>query len=71
MFNYLRLMLDAWLTTRGNAFGQRGATMIEYALIVALIAVAVIVAVASVQGGITNIFGSAANALSSPNSVGS
>ncbi len=42
-----------------RAKSERGASMVEYALLVGLIAVVAVVAVAALGGGITNLFSSA------------
>jgi len=60
------LFLNAFFTVRGfhsnlleRARTERGASMVEYALLVGLIAVVAVVAVAALGGGISNLFSSA------------
>lgn len=56
MLIYLRMLVDSFALRSGIARGQRGATLIEYALIVAVIALAIIVAwVALFQGAFTGL----------------
>jgi pilus assembly protein Flp/PilA len=52
----------------GRARTERGASMVEYALLVGLIAVVAVVAVGLLGGGIANLFGGASNCV---NSLGS
>ena len=57
-------MKFAKLSSAFAAFrNQRGATMIEYALIAALIAVAAIAAMTALGGGLTSVFNSVAEDL--------
>ncbi len=46
---------------RERTRSERGASMVEYALLVGLIAVVAVVAVAALGGGISNLFSSANN----------
>lgn len=46
---------------------EKGATAVEYGLIVGLIAVVLVVAVTALTGGLTNIFGDIANILTNTN----
>jgi pilus assembly protein Flp/PilA len=62
------LFLNAYFAVRGfhsdmleRARTERGASMVEYALLVGLIAVVAVVAVAALGGGIKNLFNSANN----------
>jgi pilus assembly protein Flp/PilA len=48
-------------TMLGRARTERGASMVEYALLVGLIAVVAVVAVGLLGGGIANLFGHASN----------
>ena len=60
-------MLRTWLQARfGN--DEAGASMVEYILLVALIALAVIAAVVFLQGQINNKFNNAGSSLSSAGS---
>jgi pilus assembly protein Flp/PilA len=60
------LFLNAFLTVRGfhgnlleRARTERGASMVEYALLVGLIAVVAVVAIAALGGGISGLFSNA------------
>ena len=62
------LFLNAYFAVRGfhsdlleRARTERGASMVEYALLVGLIAVVAVVAVAALGGGIKGLFSSANN----------
>jgi pilus assembly protein Flp/PilA len=62
------LFLNAFFAVRGfhgnlleRARTERGASMVEYALLVGLITVVAVVAVAALGGGIRNLFGNANN----------
>jgi len=62
------LFLNAFFAVRGfhadmleRARTERGASMVEYALLVGLIAVVAVVAIAALGGGIKGLFGSANN----------
>jgi pilus assembly protein Flp/PilA len=71
------LFLNAFFAVRGlhadmleRARTERGASMVEYALLVGLIAVVAVIAVAALGGGIKGLFSSAnscVNTLSSTN----
>ena len=70
------LFLNAFFAVRGfhadlleRARTERGATMVEYALLVGLIAVVAVVAVAALGGGIKGLFGSANTCVSGLNST--
>lgn len=56
-FQYIR----AWLTAQART--ERGASLVEYALLVALIAVACIAAMQFLRGGIQNKFNEAGSEL--------
>jgi pilus assembly protein Flp/PilA len=60
------LFINAFVAVRGlhgslleRARTERGASMVEYALLVGLIAVVAVVAVVALGGGISNLFSSA------------
>jgi pilus assembly protein Flp/PilA len=55
-----------WLNT---FFGQKedGQTLVEYALIIALIAIVLIAALITLRGGIGNVFNTIASNLNNPN----
>jgi pilus assembly protein Flp/PilA len=62
------MFLNAFVAVRGlhahmleRARTERGASMVEYALLVGLIAVVAVVAVAALGHGISGLFGSANN----------
>lgn len=62
------LFLSAFIALRGfrgdlldQARTERGASMVEYALLVGLIAVVAVVAIAALGGGITGLFDNANN----------
>lgn len=57
MYAYLRAVVTSHVKS------ERGATAVEYGLLVGLIAVAIIVAVAALGGKLTNLFQRSANAL--------
>lgn len=63
MYAYVRNFLTLLVARSAVTNRQAGATLIEYALIVAVIAVAVLVAGITISGDITNIFGKASSAL--------
>ena len=54
----------ASLGLRGTPRQQFGATLVEYALIVGLIAVALIAVIGTLEGGISSLFSRAATAVS-------
>jgi pilus assembly protein Flp/PilA len=56
--NYVRVRLTAMART------ERGASAVEYGLLVALIAVAIIVAVVALGGSLSNIFSKTASSIS-------
>jgi pilus assembly protein Flp/PilA len=56
--SYVRIRLTALART------ERGASAVEYGLLVALIAIAIIVAVTLLGGNLSNIFDKTANSLS-------
>jgi pilus assembly protein Flp/PilA len=51
--------LQSWLATRSS--DERGATAVEYGLMVALIAVVIIVAVTALGGSLSSVFDSTAD----------
>ena len=62
----MELFVNAFLTVRGfhgnlfeRARTERGASMVEYALLVGLIAIVAVVAVVALGGGIKDLFNSA------------
>jgi pilus assembly protein Flp/PilA len=64
----IELFVNAFVAVRGAHAGllhrartERGASMVEYALLVGLIAVVAVVAVAALGGGISGLFSSANN----------
>jgi pilus assembly protein Flp/PilA len=59
----------AHATLLERARTERGASMVEYALLVGLIAVVAVVAVAALGGGITGLFSGANNCVSGLNST--
>jgi pilus assembly protein Flp/PilA len=59
VFNYVRIRLVAMAKT------DRGASAVEYGLLVALIAVAIIVAVTTLGGRLSTVFGKASSSLPS------
>ncbi len=72
------LFLNAFLAVRGfhsnlleRARNERGASMVEYALLVGLIAVVAVVAIAALGGGIKGLFNSANTCVGSAASSGS
>lgn len=58
MAMYMRAMLDIWLSKYGKSFGhnQSGATLVEYALIIAAVAVVVLLGGAVFTDGLENFF---------------
>lgn len=56
MMNYLSMLVDFFAMRCGISHGQRGATLIEYALIVAVIAVVVLVGGMTLSGKLTGFF---------------
>ena len=72
----LGLFMNAFVAVRtahGTLFErartERGASMVEYALLVGLIAVVAVVAVAALGGGISNLFSSANSCVGGLNST--
>ena len=70
----VELFLNSFVAVRGahrsmlqRARTERGASMVEYALLVGLIAVVAVVAVSLLGGGIANLFGHASNCVGSLN----
>jgi len=68
----IELFLNAFVAVRSahstkleRARTERGASMVEYALLVGLIAVVAVVAVTALGGGIGNLFGHASNCVNS------
>lgn len=64
MFDYLRVLIDWFAVRSGVGSYERGATMIEYALMVALIAVVCIVAVTAIGTDVKATFWDVAGKLS-------
>jgi pilus assembly protein Flp/PilA len=67
----LGYFINAFVAVRGahgalleRARTERGASMVEYALLVGLIAVVAVVAIAALGGGISGLFGNANNCVS-------
>ena len=56
-------VLKSWLKARMNVDSERGATMVEYVLILALIAILVIGVVAALGGKVSQKFSSASSGL--------
>ena len=72
----LGMFLSAFMTVRSahgtllqRARTERGASMVEYALLVGLIAVVAVVAVAALGGGINSLFGQANTCVGGLNSA--
>ncbi len=72
----LGLFINAYVTVRGahsalleRARTERGASMVEYALLVGLIAVVAVVAVAALGGGIKGLFDNANTCVGGLNST--
>jgi pilus assembly protein Flp/PilA len=70
------LVINAFVAVRAahgtlfeRARGERGASMVEYALLVGLIAVVAVVAVAALGGGISNLFSNANTCVGGLNST--
>ncbi len=64
----VELFINAFVTVTGlhgslleRAHTERGASMVEYALLVGLIAVVAVVAITALGGGISNLFGTTSN----------
>ena len=57
--------LRTWLTTRAR-FGETGASMVEYALLLALIAVVAIGALLLLGGGVNNTLNNVAGHINNP-----
>jgi len=64
----LQLALESLLNKRFNIKSQKGVTMIEYALIAALIAIVVIAILTILGGDLRDIFTRISNAIQSANS---
>jgi pilus assembly protein Flp/PilA len=69
------IFINAFVAVRGahsalllRARTERGASMVEYALLVGLIAIVAVVMVAALGGGISNLFGSANSCVGGLNS---
>ena len=56
-------VLKTWLKARMNVESERGATMVEYVLILALIAILVIGVVAALGGSVSKKFSQASSGL--------
>jgi pilus assembly protein Flp/PilA len=72
----VELFLNSFVAVRGahrsmlqRARTERGASMVEYALLVGLIAVVAVVAIGLLGGGISNLFGHASNCVGSLNTT--
>jgi pilus assembly protein Flp/PilA len=72
----VEIFINAFVAVRGlhgslfeRARTERGASMVEYALLVGLIAVVAVVAVAALGGGISSLFGSANTCVGGLNST--
>jgi pilus assembly protein Flp/PilA len=72
----VELFLNSFVVVRGahrsmlqRVRNERGASMVEYALLVGLIAVVAVVAVGLLGGGIANLFGHASNCVNSLNTT--
>ena len=70
------IFINAFVAVRGlhttlleRARTERGASMVEYALLVGLIAVVAVVAIAALGGGISGLFGSANTCVGGLNST--
>lgn len=63
MLTDFEMLLDWFLVRVTGAPAQRGATMVEYALIVALISIAAIVVIGAIGGELTSVFTSVKNEL--------
>ncbi|RLV56678.1 Flp family type IVb pilin [Aeromicrobium phragmitis] len=59
--------LNAWFSSLTARRGERGATAVEYGLIVALIAVAIIAAVTLLGDELTDLFGTVSNEVGNAN----
>jgi pilus assembly protein Flp/PilA len=57
--------LRSWLSTRAR-FGETGASMVEYALLLALIAVVAIGALILLGGGVSHTLNGVANSINNP-----
>jgi len=51
-------------------YSEKGQGMVEYALIIGLIAVVLVTAIAALRGGLANIFGDITNTLNNPGAAG-
>ena len=56
-------VLKTWLQAKFNADGERGASMVEYGLLLALIAVIAIVAVKALGEGVSSKFSSVTSSI--------
>jgi pilus assembly protein Flp/PilA len=72
----VELFINAFVAVKGlhgslfeRARTERGASMVEYALLVGLIAVVAVVAVAALGGGISNLFSNANTCVGGLNST--
>ena len=66
------MFINAFVAVRGlhrSLRNERGASMVEYALLVGLIAVVAVVAVAALGGGISGLFSSANTCVGGLNST--
>ena len=67
MLDYLRIMLDARLTR----MDERGASAVEYGLLIAGIAALIVIAVFAFGGGSSGLFQNSCETIMEANSVGS
>jgi len=58
-------ILKAWLQAKFGVDGERGASMVEYGLLLALIAVVALVALKALGTGVSSKFNDVTNSLSS------
>lgn len=62
--------MGTWVTTRANIKSERGATAVEYGLMVALIAAVIIVAVAALGTQVSDTFTCTAGAIQTGGATG-
>ena len=55
--------LSAWVIARANVKDERGATMVEYGLLIALIAMVVAIGAEALGNGINDLFNEVADSL--------
>lgn len=66
MLTYFQMLLDLFLVRSGDTYKQRGATLIEYALIIAAIAVVVLFGALTITDDLTTFFTNTGTCLSNP-----